>query len=175
MKEATMQAKQAVVAEIVDKLKRCQSAVLIDYRGLTVEEVTKLRNIFRAQNVEYQVLKNTMINLAAKEVGIEGLDPYLSGPTAVAFGINDAVVPAKLITEFIKSSKKTEIKGGIVSGKVVNAAGVQALADLPPKEVLVAKMLGSMNAPIANFVGVLSNTMRGLLYTLNAIAEKKGA
>ena len=90
MKEATLQAKQAVVADIVDKFKRCQSAVLIDYRGLTVEEVTNLRNIFRAQNVEYQVLKNTMIHLAAKEVGIEGLDPYLSGPTAVAFGINDA-------------------------------------------------------------------------------------
>jgi large subunit ribosomal protein L10 len=175
VKEATLQAKQSVVADIASKLKKCQSAVLIDYRGLTVEEVTNLRNIFRAQNVEYQVLKNTMISLAADSVGIKGLEPFLSGPTAVAFGVNDAVVPAKIITEFIKNTKKTEIKGGIVSGKVVNAAGVQALAELPPKEVLVAKMLGSMNAPITKLVGVLSNTIRGLMFTINAIAEKKSA
>ncbi len=175
MKEATLQAKQTVVAEIADKLKRSQSAILIDYRGLTVEEVTNLRNIFRAKNVDYQVLKNTMIVRAAREAGIEGLDPYLNGPTAVAFGMDDAVVPAKIITDFIKSVKKTEIKAGVVSGKVVDAQGVQALADLPPKEVLIAKMLGSMNAPISSFVGVLSNTIRSLMYTLNAISEKKGA
>ena len=175
MKEATLQGKQAVVSDIKDKLVKSQSAVLVDYRGLTVEEVTNLRNLFRAQNIEYQVLKNTMIRLAAREAGIVGLDPYLEGPTAVAFGIKDAVAPAKIMSDFIKNAKKTEIKGGIVNGKVVNANGIQALADLPPKEVLVAKMLGSMNAPISRFVGVLSNTIRSLMYTLNAIAEAKSA
>lgn len=175
MKEATLQAKQAVVTEVAQKLKSCQSAVLVDYRGLTVEEVTNLRNLFRTQNVEYQVIKNTMMHLAAEQAGISGLDPYLTGPTAVAFGMKDAVAPAKVMTEFIKNVKKTEIKAGIVSGKVVDAAGVQALADLPPKEVLVAKMLGSMNAPISGLVGVLSATIRSLMHVLNAVSERKSA
>lgn len=175
MKEETLQQKQAVVADIVSKLKGSQSAVLVDYRGLTVTEATNLRNLFRAQNVEYRVIKNTMLTLAAKDAGIEGLEEYLKGPTAVAFGMEDAVAPAKVMTEFIKSARKTEIKAGVVSGKVVDAKGVQALADLPPKEVLIAKMLGSMNAPATNFVGVLSATIRSFMYALNAVGEKKGA
>ncbi len=175
MKEATLKAKETIVSDIAQKLKGCQSAVLVDYRGLTVEEATDLRNRFREQNVEYRVLKNTMVRLAAAEAGIEGLDAYLKGPTAIAFGVEDAVAPAKIMAEFIKAQKKTEIKGGILSGEVVDAKGVQALADLPPKEVLIAKMLGSMNKPISGFVGVLSATIRSLLYTFNAIGEKKSA
>lgn len=175
MKEATLQAKQAVVSDIARKLSDCKSAVLVDYRGLTVEEATNLRNLFREQNVEYRVLKNTMVRLAAKEAGIEGLDAYLSGPTAIAFGVEDAVSPAKVMSDFIKQVKKTEIKGGILGGDVMDAQGVQALADLPPREVLIAKMLGSMNAPISGFVGVLSATIRSLMYAINAIGEKKSA
>ena len=109
--------KKLVVAEIKQKLENAQSVVLYDYRGLTVAEVTELRNQCRAQGVDYCVLKNTMINLAANELKIEGLDPYLKGPTAVAFGMNDAVAPAKVLTEFVKKVKKTEIKGGVVDGK----------------------------------------------------------
>ncbi len=175
MKEATLQAKQETVAQIQQRLENCQSAVLLDYRGLTVEEVTKLRNQFRESGVEYKVLKNTMVRRAAEAAGIEGLTPFLEGPTAIAFGMDDAVAPAKIISDFIKEAKKTEIKCGLISGKVVDVEGVKALADLPPKEVLVAKMLGSMNAPISGFVGVLSATLRSLLYTLNAIGEKKEA
>ncbi len=175
MKHETLIAKQAIVSDIAQKLRDCKSAVLVDYRGLTVEEVTNLRNIFREKNIEYRVLKNTMVRLAANQAGIDGLDAYLTGPTAIAFGMEDAVIPAKIMADFIKNQKKTEIKGGILSGSVLDAQGIQALADLPPKEVLIAKMLGSMNAPIAGLAGVLSATIRSLLYTINAIGEKKSA
>ena len=175
MKEAKLQAKQETVSAIVELLKNAQSAVLVDYKGLTVEEDTKLRSNFRAAGVEYKVLKNTMIRRAAAELGIEGLDEYLHGTTAVAFGMTDAAAPAKIIAEFIRTARKGEVKAGIVGTSVCDPAGVQALAELPSKEVLVAKMLGSMNAPISQFVGVLSATIRSLLFALNAVSEKKSA
>lgn len=172
MSKNNLATKQAVVADIKQKFESAQGVVLIDYRGLTVAEVTELRNQCRKAGVEYVVLKNTMIELAVKELGIEGLEDHLKGPTAVAFG-GDAVAPAKVICEFIKKSKKTEIKCGLVEGKVLNAAGVQALSELPPKEVLIAKMMGSLNAPITNFVGVLSATLRSLVYAIEAVRKQK--
>jgi len=172
---ANLEAKKLVVADIKDKLSRAKGAILVDYRGLTVEEVTALRKQFREAGVEYKVLKNTLIQLAAKELDLSELDQYLEGPTAVAFGYNDPVIPAKILTEFIKKTKKMEIKGGLVEGKVIDNSGVQYLSDLPSREVLLAKLLGSMNAPISGFVGVLGGTLRSLLYTLNAIKEQKEA
>ena len=168
-----LEIKKQVVADIKDKLQNMQSCVLYDYRGLTVEEVTNLRNECRKAGVEYVVLKNTMIELAAKEVGIEGLDDYLKGPTAVAFGMTDAVAPAKVLSEFTKNLKKTEIKCGVVDGKVIDVKGVAALAELPPKEVLIAKMMGSLNSPITGFVGVLSATLRSLVYAVDAVRKQK--
>lgn len=165
--------KKTVVAQIKEKFEQSHSAVFLDYRGLTVAEVTELRNLCRAQGVEYVVLKNTMIDLAVKELGINGLDEYLKGPTAVAFGMKDAVAPAKVLTDFIKKVKKTTVKCGVVEGQVLDAAGVQALSELPPKEVLIAKMMGSLNAPITNFVGVLSATLRSLLYAIEAVRKQK--
>ena len=175
MKEAILQQKQGIVEDIKAKFENCQSAILIDYRGLTVEEVTDLRNKFREAGVEYRVLKNTMIRRAVDALGMEGLDSVLEGPTAVAFGVEDAVAPAKIISEFIKKTNKTEIKAGVLEGKVVDVAAVNALASLPSREVLVAKVLGSMNAPITGFVTALSGNIRNLLYVLNAIGEKKSA
>ena len=168
MKEAILQQKQGIVEDIKAKFENCQGAILIDYRGLTVEEVTDLRNKFREAGVEYRVLKNTMIRRAVDALGMEGLDSVLEGPTAVAFGMEDAVAPAKIISEFIKTTNKTEIKAGVL-------AAVNALASLPSREVLVAKVLGSMNAPITGFVTALSGNIRNLLYVLNAIGEKKSA
>ena len=165
--------KKLVVAEIKEKLSCAQSLVLYDYRGLTVAEVTELRNLCRAQGVEYAVLKNTMINLAANELKIEGLESYLKGPTAVAFGMTDAVAPAKILTEYVKKIKKTEIKGGVVDGKVIDVKGVAALADLPPKEVLIAKMMGSLNAPIQNCVGVMSAMLRSIVYAVDGVRKQK--
>ena len=169
----SLELKKAVVADIREKFEKAHSVVLIDYRGLTVAEVTDLRSQCRAQGVEYVVLKNTMIRLAAQELGITGLDPHLNGPTAVAFGMKDAVAPAKVLTEFIKKAKKTTIKCGVVDRKVIDVNGVQALSELPPKEVLIAKMMGSLNAPITGFVGVLSATLRSLVYAIEAVRKQK--
>ena len=165
--------KKTVVQDIKEKFEHSHSAVMLDYRGLTVAEVTELRSQCRAAGVEYLVLKNTMVELAAEALGIEGLKPFLKGPTAVAFGLNDAVAPAKVLTEFIKKTKKTTIKCGVVDGQVLDAAGVQTLSELPPKEVLIAKMMGSLNAPITNFVGVLSATLRSLVYAIEAVRKSK--
>jgi large subunit ribosomal protein L10 len=169
----SLELKKVVVADIREKMEKAHSVVLVDYRGLTVAEVTDLRNQCRAQGVEYVVLKNTMVRLAAEELGIHGLDTYLNGPTAVAFGMKDAVAPAKVLTEFIKKAKKVTVKCGIVDRKVIDANGVQALSELPPKEVLIAKMMGSLNAPITNFVGVLSATLRSLVYAVDAVRKQK--
>ncbi len=167
--------KVQVVAEIKDKLSNYSSAILVDYRGLTVAEVTQLRSDFRKNDVDYKVYKNTLIELAAKELGLDDLVPHLEGPTAIAFGVKDPVAPAKILTESIKKLKKMELKAGVVDGKVIDVDGIKVLAELPSREELIAKMLGSMNAPISGLVNVLGGTVRSLLYTLNAIKETKEA
>ncbi|MBQ9942369.1 MAG: 50S ribosomal protein L10 [Christensenellaceae bacterium] len=156
MKEATLKAKESIVSEIQAKIEASQSIVFIDYRGLTVSEVTDLRNKMRAAGVEYKVLKNTMVQRAAKAAGIEGLDAILEGPTAVAFGLEDAVAPAKIIAAFAKATKKTQIKGGVLEGKVIDEATVKSLAEIPSRNELLARMLGSMTASISGFVRVIA-------------------
>ena len=151
--------KAQIVAEIKKKLAESSSAILVDYRGLTVEEVTELRREFRNNGVDYKVYKNTLTELAAKDLGLDELIPYLKGPTAIAFGIKDPVAPAKILTEHMKKLKKMEFKVGVVDGKVIDVDGVKALADLPSREELIAKMLGSMNAPISGLVHVLGGTL----------------
>ncbi len=168
-----LELKKQVVADIKDKLERAQGVVLVDYRGLTVAEVTELRNQFRAANVEYRVLKNNLISLAAKEIGIEGLDAYLEGPTAVAFGYEDPVAAAKVMNAFIKKAQKTEIKAGLLGKEVLDAKGVKALSDLPSREVLIAKMLGSLQSPIAGLLGVLNGVPRAFVCALDAVRKQK--
>ena len=175
MKEERLHAKEAVVEDIKEKIEKAQSIVLLDYRGLTAEEVTNLRDQMRKAGVEYKVIKNTMLTRAANELGIEGTEELFQGPTAAAFGFTDAAVPAKILVDFIKKAKKTEIKGGLLEGKVVDLAQIKYLAELPPKEVLVAKLLGTLNAPASNLVGVLSGLPRALVCALNAIKEQKQA
>jgi large subunit ribosomal protein L10 len=116
-----------------------------------------------------------LIEIAARELGIEGIIPILEGPTAIAFGIDEPVAPAKILSENINNLKKMEFKAGIVDGKVIDAEGVKALAKLPSKEELIAKMLGSMNAPVANFLSVLSGPMRAFVYALDAVKGQKEA
>lgn len=165
--------KAAVVEEIRGKFENSSSAILVDYIGLSVEEATKLRSEFRAAGVDYKVYKNTLTERAIEGMGFDDLKPFLKGPTAIAFGTEDPVAPAKILAKAIKDMKKMEMKAGVVDSKVIDAAGAEALAKLPSKEELIAKMLGSMNAPISNFVGVLNGTMRALVYALNAVAEQK--
>ena len=175
MKEATLRAKEAEVAEIQEKIEKSQSVMFLDYRGLNVAEVTELRNKMREAGVEYKVIKNTMIRRAAEKAGIEGLDDALEGPTAVAFGYAAPVAPAKILVDFIEDTKKTSLKGGVLAGKAMSEAEIKNLASLPSKEELIAKMLGSLNAPITGLVMALSGIPRNLVYALNAIKEKKEA
>ena len=168
-----LEQKQAIVAELVEKFKDSKAYVLEDYRGITVEQDTALRNALRKAGVEYKVIKNTLMRLVLKEIGVEGLDEFLIGPTAFAMSSTDVVAPAKIMAEYAKKFEKLEVKAGVVEGKAIDAKGVAALADLPSKEVLVAKMLGSFNAPISGFVNVLNGNLRGLVCALNAIQEQK--
>ena len=172
---AVTQEKIQTVADIKEKLSTTKGAVLTNYRGLTVAQDTKLRRKLREAGVEYKVFKNTMTRIAAKEAGIEGLDPYLEGPTAIAISYTDPVAPAKVISEFVKENKlqALEVKAGLVEGKVIDANGVKALSNLPPREVLISQVLAGFQAPIAGFVNVLSGTMRNLVYALDAVRQQK--
>lgn len=154
--------KEAKVAEIKEKIEKAQGIIFTQYQGLTVEEDTELRKSLREAGVEYKVYKNTLTTLAAKELGIEGADSFLTGPVSIAFGYTDPTLPARLLNDFAKTHKKLELKGGIVQGAVYDAAKVVQLASIPPKEVLIAKLLGSFKAPMSN-----------LAYLLNAIKDKK--
>lgn len=152
---SVLEQKKKVVAELVEKLKAAQAGVLVDYRGLTVEEDTNLRTKLREAGVEYKVVKNTLTRFAAKEVGYDELDEMLNGPTSLAISETDPVAPAKVIAEFAKTNDKIEIKAGFLDGKVISMDEVKTLADTPSREVLIAKIMGSMNAPISKLVRTL--------------------
>ncbi|MBQ4611789.1 MAG: 50S ribosomal protein L10 [Clostridia bacterium] len=157
-----IQAKAAQVEEVTSKIQAAQSLVVFDYRGLNAEEVTTLRSDMRKAGVEYVVLKNGIVERAAKAAGIdESFCELLKGPSAFAFGVEDAVAPAKVLKDTIKKYKKCEIKGGLINGAVTDAAGMNTLADLPSREVLLARMLGSMLSPVS-----------GLAIVLDQIAKK---
>jgi large subunit ribosomal protein L10 len=170
--------KQAVVAEIKSWLADAKSVVVTSYKGLTVATDTQMRRELREAGVQYKVVKNTMLRLAAKELGIEDLDSHLEGTTAIAFSTTDAVAPAKILVDFMKKNKLEDpgiliIKAGILDKKVLSTAEVKALASLPSKEELIAKLLGSMNAPLSNTVGLLSAIIRNAIGVIDALREKK--
>ncbi|MGI6150064.1 MAG: 50S ribosomal protein L10 [Firmicutes bacterium] len=165
--------KVAKVEEIRERLSRVQGAVITDYRGLDVGEITELRKQLREAGVEFKVLKNTLTILAAREVGMEEIVPYLTGPTAIAFGYDDPVTAAKIISEFAKKNKELEIKGGLVEGRVLGPEAVQALADLPSREVLLSMVLRAMQGPIAGMMNVLQGNIRNFVYALEAVRKKK--
>lgn len=167
--------KEAMVQEIQERLSKAQGAVLADYRGLNAEEMTQLRRETRKAGVEFKVLKNTLTVLAARALDMNDLESYLTGPTAIAFGYSDPVAPAKVLSEFAKKSKALEIKGGIVEGKVIGAAAVENLANLPGREELLSMVLRGMQAPIAGMVNVLQGNIRNLVYALEAVRKQKEA
>ena len=172
--------KQAIVAELKEQLESAKGVVLTSYKGLTVAQDTELRRELRAAGVSYHVVKNTMLRLAAKEAGLEGFNEHLEGTTAFAFSTEDAVAPAKVICSYIKKNKLDDkgilsIKVGTVEGKVIEANEVQALASLPSREELIAKLMGSMNAPISNTVGVLQGVIRNAVYVLDAVRAQKAS
>lgn len=173
--EKILEQKKQLVSELSEKLKGSCVGVLVNYKGITVAEDTKLRKDLREAGAEYFVVKNTMLSRAATDAGINGLDPVLEGTTALAISEDDYVSAAKILSKFADTSKTFKVKAGFIDGEVVGEAEVKDLAKLPSKEVLVAQVLGGLNAPISGFVGVLSATMRGLVIALNAIAEKQSA
>ena len=150
-----LEQKKQVVAQLVETLKSAQAGVLVDYRGITVEQDTQLRAKLREAGVEYKVVKNTLTRFAAKEVGFEELDEQLNGPTALAISTTDAVAPAKVISDFAKEVEALQIKAGFVDGKVISLDEVKTLASTPSREVLIAKIMGSLNAPISKLVRTL--------------------
>ena len=173
--EKILEQKKAVVAELSERLKGSVAGVLVNYKGITVADDTKLRKDLREAGVKYTVVKNTLLKRAAEDAGIEGLDPVLEGTTALATSEEDYVAAAKILCEYAEKNKNFEIKSGYVDGGVLGVDEIKDLAKLPSKEVLVAKALGGLNAPISGFVTVLNGNIRGLAFVLNAIAEKKGA
>ena len=172
--EKVLESKKAQVAEVTEVLKAAQTGVLVDYRGLTVEEDTNLRNKLREANVKYFVIKNTMLGRAAKEAGLEGLDDILHGPTALAVSDEDAVAPAKVLADYAKGNEKLEIKAGFMDGAVISLDEIKKLAATPNRETLIAKMMGSLNAPVSNLARLLSTIVDGGVEIADLIAKKAG-
>ena len=160
---AKVELKQPIVAEISELLNGAKSAVVVDYRGLTVEQDTQLRKQLREAGVTSKVYKNTMIRFAAKGTEFEALEPNLEGPTALAVSKDDATAPARILAEFAKTAPKLELKASVVEGTYYDQAGTQVIATIPSREVLLGKLLGSIQSPITNLARVL-----------NQIAEKNG-
>ncbi len=154
-----LEEKKQIVSSLAEQFKTAVSGVFVDYCGLTVEQDTQLRNKLREAGVEYKVIKNTLTRFAAKEVGFDELDPILNGPTSLALSMTDEVAPAKVIAEFAKDNEQLEIKAGFLDGKVLALDEVKTLAATPNRETLIAKMLGSLNAPISN----LARTLQALV------------
>lgn len=160
---AKVELKQPVVAAIAEDIKDAQSVVLVDYRGLTVAQDTELRKQLREAGVIYKVCKNTMMKRAFEGTDFAGLDEYLEGPSAMAVSKDDATAPARILCNFAKTADKLELKAGVVEGTVYDVAGLTELAQIPSREVLLSRLLGSMQSPIANFARVIKQ-----------IAEKDG-
>jgi large subunit ribosomal protein L10 len=152
---AKVEIKQPIVDEIKGYVKDAKAIVAVDYRGLTVEEDTKLRKQLREAGVVYKVYKNTLLKRAFEGTEFEALSKHLEGPTAVAFGVQDATAPARIISEVAKTAPKLEFKAGVVEGTYYDEAGIQIIATIPSREVLISKLLGSLQSPITNFARVL--------------------
>ena len=161
---AKIEIKKPIVEEISATIKDAQSVVLVDYRGLTVAQDTELRKQLREAGITYKVYKNTMMNFAFKGTDFEALAPYLDGPNAMAVSTTDATAPARVLAKFAQTAKQLEIKAGVVEGTVYDANGMKAISEIPSREELLSKLLGSIQSPIANFARCM-----------NQLAEKGGA
>lgn len=166
--------KVAVVDEVRAKLEASDAAVLTEYRGLNVSATAELRRALREAGGEYKVYKNTLVRFATRELGLE-LDELLTGPTAIAFVDGDPVAVAKTLKDFAKTHPALVIKGGLLDGQPIDEAAIRALADVEPREVLLAKFAGLLAAPMQQFAGLLQALPRDLAYGLQALIEKGGA
>ena len=162
--KSILEQKQAIVADLAEQLKNSPAGVVVNYQGITVEDDTKMRKALRAAGVNYMVMKNSLTGRACDEVGLSDMKQYLTGMTAIAIGTTDAIAPAKVLKEYAEKIESFNILAGYLDGKVVDDATVKQLADIPSKEVLIAKLLGSIKSPLYGFA-----------YAIQAIVDKDGA
>lgn len=166
--------KAAAIEELTDKMERAQLAVVTDYRGLTVRDLATLRRQLRPFEVDYTIAKNTLLRIAARNRGIEGSETLLEGPTAIAFCYQDIVGPSKAISDFARTSRILNVRGGLLNGKIISADEVMRLASLPPVEQLRAELVGAIGGSLASLVGVLNGVLQTLVGTLEARNEQLG-
>lgn len=165
--------KEQLVQVLHDELEKSQAVFVTDYMGLTVERITKLRREIKGVGGSYKVVKNTLLRRATEGTPAKGIEQFFVGPTAIAIAKTDAVAVAKALVNFAKDNEKFEIQAGMLGNRTITAVDIQELSKMPPREVLLARMLGSLNAPVSNFVGVLSAIISQLVYVLKAIENKK--
>lgn len=167
--------KQKTIDEIRDKLSSASIAILTEFQGINVADVTELRKNLRNAGIDYKVYKNTLIRLAAEQMEITGIEKYLVGTTALAISQkDDLVAPAKLLKDFSAKHQHLKLKAGVLSNKAISADDINTLINLPPKEFIISMLLGGMQAPISKFLGVLQAPMRDFVTVLKAIADKNG-
>ena len=167
--------KQEKIEQMKENFAKAKVAVVTEYRGLTVEEITKLRRALQKENSDYMVTKNTLAKVAAKGTQFEVLEEVLKGPVAIAFGFADEVAPAKVLKKFIKEAKKGQVIAAALDGKLLDAKETEVLADLPSKEELYAKMLGCINSPATGIAGAVNAVMSGLVRAMDQVAKQKQA
>lgn len=169
----TREQKKLIVGELVEKLKHSKAVVFSNYKGLSVKDMTKLRRELSADGVSLSVVKKTLIDLALKNAGISASVKEMEGQIAIAVSSQDEVAAAKIINKFAKTNTNLKISGGILEGKLLSLEEVNSLSKLPSKEELLAKFVGTINAPVSRFVNVLSGNLGGLVRVLRAISESK--
>ena len=170
---ATKAFKEQKVNTIKELLSKAKVAIVSDYRGLSVEEITDLRRRLQAEKGDFTVVKNTLTKIAVKETGFEKLEEFLQGPTAIAVGFEDEIAPARVLTKFIKEKKKTEIKGGILDGKILSPAEVREISNLPSKQELYAQILRCINAPAQGIVNTVNAVPKALVTAMEEIRKQK--
>jgi large subunit ribosomal protein L10 len=161
------------VAELHGKFARAVSAVLADFRGLTVQELTDLRQQLREASLELAVVKNTLARLAVQDTPFEGLSPYLKGPTSITFSYRNVVAPAKVLNAYVKKQPKLAVRAGLFEGELVPAEKIAEIADLPSRDIILAQALAAMQGPLAGLVGILQGILSTFIGTLQAIHDKK--
>ncbi|MFZ5364468.1 MAG: 50S ribosomal protein L10 [Patescibacteria group bacterium] len=172
----TKEQKKKTLSELEDNFAKSKASVFVNFQGLNVKDTTALRNLLRKEKIEYEVAKKTLLKLAVEKTGQEGVDPKtFEGNIAVAFGFEDEVMPAKILNQFGATHEALKIIGGTVEKKFIDAAKVIELANIPGRQELLAKLVGSINSPVSGFVNVLAGNLRGLVQVLKAASEKKTA
>lgn len=167
------QYKVDAVESVKERLTRTKSLVVTDYRGLTVSEMTDLRNRLRKEGVEYKIVKNRLAKIALKESGMNTMDEYLKGMTALAFGVKDPVSPAKVLTAYAKENEKLKVLAGLMDNALLNTAALQELARTPSREVLLGRLVGSLASPVQKLAFGLHQTAAKIVFALDAVARKK--